>query len=69
MDNSIRFDEAAVCDTCGRFGAYVMGETQLCLDCYESRGSCCSSEFDREQPPKCTGVSVVAPSQTEADAR
>ncbi|MGH7989743.1 MAG: hypothetical protein ACREDS_06045 [Limisphaerales bacterium] len=37
----VRLDENAVCDVCGRFGAYHFGDRTLCQDCYEGCGSCC----------------------------
>ncbi len=49
MSNTVRFDENAVCDRCGRFGGYVFAAERLCLECYETRGSCCS-EFEPERP-------------------
>ena len=41
-------DENVVCDVCGRFGAYEMGDQHLCSDCYQSRQSCCPEfgDFD-----------------------
>lgn len=44
---SVRFDERAVCDRCGRFGAYLFEGERLCADCYEMRSSCCP-EFGSE---------------------
>lgn len=41
MDGEVRFNENAVCDRCGRFGAYEFDGERLCVDCYELRGSCC----------------------------
>lgn len=41
MTSELRFNENAVCDICGRFGAYEFDGQRLCPDCYESRGSCC----------------------------
>jgi hypothetical protein len=46
--NETRVNESAVCDVCGRFGAIEFGDRNLCLDCYESCGSCCP-EFGREE--------------------
>ncbi len=43
------FEEAAVCDECGRFGAFDMGERKLCRDCYQGAGSCCP-EFGKDDP-------------------
>lgn len=40
-------EAAAVCDDCGRPGAYRLGDHTLCLDCYSNRGSCCP-EFGRD---------------------
>jgi hypothetical protein len=37
-------DENAVFEECGKFGAYKFGERYLCADCYQSAGSCCSTE-------------------------
>jgi hypothetical protein len=34
-------DENAVCERCGKFGAYHLGESTLCEDCYSGWGSCC----------------------------
>ena len=41
MGSEVKFDDQAVCDVCGRFGAYEFDGRRLCADCYESRGSCC----------------------------
>ena len=41
-------DENAVCETCGKFGAYRFGDASLCLDCYEESGSCCAGEFQKK---------------------
>lgn len=40
-EQQVRFDENAVCDRCGRFGAYEFDGQHLCADCYEQQGSCC----------------------------
>jgi hypothetical protein len=48
MNNGSQFDENAVCDVCGRFGAHAFGNSHLCGDCYEAQGSCCP-EFGREE--------------------
>lgn len=45
--NQLKPNESAVCDVCGRFGAFEFGDRKLCLDCYEGCGSCCP-EFGRE---------------------
>lgn len=34
-------DEDAVCQRCGKFGAYPLGESTLCEECYAGSGSCC----------------------------
>jgi hypothetical protein len=46
-DVSPRFDDSAVCDECGRYGALRIGERKLCPDCYETSGSCCP-EFGKD---------------------
>lgn len=38
---NILFKEDAVCNTCGRIGAYDFGDEFICSTCYEERGSCC----------------------------
>ena len=45
---TVKPDNNLVCDECGRYGAVDFGERKLCLDCYESCGSCCP-EFGREE--------------------
>ncbi len=45
--NATRLDEDAVCDVCGRFGAYHFGDRTLCEECYEGSGSCCP-EFGKD---------------------
>jgi hypothetical protein len=54
-------DEAAVCDGCGRSGAYRIGDRALCLECYVGYGSCCPEfgkddlwEFPDEDSPMST---------------
>ncbi len=44
--NEVRADENAVCEVCGKFGAFALGDSLLCLDCYEKCGSCCTGEFE-----------------------
>jgi hypothetical protein len=41
MGDTLQFNENAVCDLCGRFGAYEVDGMRVCAECYESRGSCC----------------------------
>jgi len=43
----IRCDEVAICDVCGRFGAFHIGQRILCQDCYQGSGSCCP-EFGKD---------------------
>ena len=45
--NAVRFEQEAVCEMCGRFGAYLFEGKTLCAECYEASGSCCP-EFTRE---------------------
>ena len=48
------FDEGAVCDRCGKFGAYAFEGRTLCTDCYAQSCSCCP-EFgadDLSRPQK-----------------
>ncbi|HZT21844.1 MAG TPA: hypothetical protein VFB55_02945 [Verrucomicrobiae bacterium] len=40
-------DADAVCEICGRFGAFHLGERTLCPDCYAGCGSCCP-EFGKD---------------------
>jgi len=47
VDDRIRLDENAACDRCGRFGAYQVGDRQLCPGRYEGCGSCCP-EFGKD---------------------
>ncbi len=44
---AVRKVEAAVCDVCGRFGAFRFGDRTLCEDCYVGCGSCCP-EFGKD---------------------
>lgn len=46
-DGKVRLDENAVCDRCGKFGAYRLADRQLCPECYEGCGSCCP-EFGKD---------------------
>lgn len=39
--NPPKRDENAVCEVCGRFGAFEVGDRKLCVDCYQNAGSCC----------------------------
>lgn len=41
MEAKVNFDEAAVCDRCGVFGAYLFDGEKFCADCYATRCSCC----------------------------
>jgi hypothetical protein len=40
-DPKPQFQEEAVCEVCGKYGAYVFDGKTLCVDCYEAAGSCC----------------------------
>ena len=40
-------DESVVCEACGKFGAYRFDDQNLCADCYQEKGSCCSVEFGK----------------------
>ena len=40
-EEKLRFEEEAVCEVCGRFGAYLFEGKTLCAECYETSGSCC----------------------------
>lgn len=40
-DGEVLLDANAVCDVCGKFGAYDFGHQILCQDCYGNSGSCC----------------------------
>jgi hypothetical protein len=46
-EERIEVDENAVCESCGRFGAYRIGERTLCPECYTECGSCCL-EFGKD---------------------
>ena len=50
-EQKVRFEEDAVCEVCGRYGAYVFDGKTLCAECYEASGSCCP-EFAREDDQK-----------------
>jgi hypothetical protein len=41
MSKSNLFNTDAACDVCGKFGSFDFGDTNLCSDCYQQRGSCC----------------------------
>ena len=34
-------DDDLRCERCGSFGAFDLGDTRLCEDCYRACGSCC----------------------------
>jgi hypothetical protein len=51
MNAGVQFDDKAVCDVCGKFGAFEFDGQKLCAECYESHGSCCP-EFGREDSAK-----------------
>ena len=46
-DSRLEMDPNAVCESCGRFGAFQFGERTLCQDCYTACGSCCP-EFGKD---------------------
>jgi len=45
--SAVSLDENAVCDVCGTFGAFHLGDRVLCQACYEGCGSCCP-EFGKD---------------------
>jgi hypothetical protein len=46
----IPLDPNALCEGCGKFGAYHFGEVTFCLECYEGSSSCCP-EFGEGRRP------------------
>jgi hypothetical protein len=36
------YDPNAVCEDCGRTGAFRFATATLCTDCYQQRGACCA---------------------------
>ena len=46
-NSQTHLDDEALCDVCGRFGAYRLGDRLLCLECYAGCGSCCP-EFGKD---------------------
>ena len=48
-EQQLRFEEEAVCEVCGRFGAYPFEGKTLCAECYEARGSCCPESATEER--------------------
>ncbi|MEO6182930.1 MAG: hypothetical protein ABIP71_07530 [Verrucomicrobiota bacterium] len=44
----ITADQNAVCQECGAFGAYKLGDQLLCMNCYQGKGSCCA-EVSRDE--------------------
>jgi len=48
----VDFDETSTCDRCGRFGAFRFETEKLCVDCYETRASCCADSCVADD---CTG--------------
>lgn len=57
-------DPDAICDACGAFGAFALGDMKLCLDCYSEKGSCCpefgKDDLWRERDPAGDNQSTVA---------
>ena len=41
MSDAVQFNPNALCERCGRFGAFEFDGQRLCAECYETRGSCC----------------------------
>jgi hypothetical protein len=57
MSDKAQIDENAVCEVCGKFGAFQFGDRHLCAECYQAIGSCCPEfggydqwEFEEEKP-------------------
>lgn len=46
MPTPLQLDPDAICDACGRFGAFHFDGETLCAECYAARGSCCAGEFE-----------------------
>jgi hypothetical protein len=42
MSTALRFAEENACAECGRFGAYAFDGVEVCIECYQQRGSCCA---------------------------
>ena len=40
-NDRVKFVEDAVCERCGKFGAFQFQDSVLCSDCYQGCGSCC----------------------------
>jgi hypothetical protein len=41
MYKPLKIKPDLICDNCGRFGAFDLGDQHLCSDCYMECGSCC----------------------------
>lgn len=64
----VEFDERLTCDRCGKFGAFLFESEKLCVDCYETRASCCA-EFGADDLTKSEGAPDLAtpcPSKAKA---
>ncbi len=61
-----QLNENLVCEACGRFGAYRLGDRTICQDCYTGSGSCCP-EFGKDDlwefPDEASRVSAQPGSQ------
>ena len=42
MNGIVAHEPEIICSECGRFGAYAFDGVELCVDCYQQRGSCCA---------------------------
>lgn len=47
-EQKLPFEDEAVCEVCGRFGAYLFEGKTLCAECYEASGSCCPESASSE---------------------
>jgi hypothetical protein len=63
MSRAVLHHTDLTCDTCGKFGAYAFDGENLCLDCYQSCGSCCAereiSDEPAESAPVATAVAIA----------
>lgn len=53
MNTQLKLNPELVCDNCGRFGAFDLGDQHLCTDCYMEYGSCCMEFGGNDLWKKC----------------
>ncbi len=64
MRSTFSCNTKLACGDCGVLGAFAFEQADLCVDCYQARGSSCAGTRDEDVAAK---ANATVPTQTEPD--